>query len=126
MPRVKRGKTKTKKRESILKQTKGFKWHRKKKKRSAKEALIKAWSNAFKGRKNKKRNFRKLWNIKINAAARQNGTKYSELIDLMKKNKVDLDRKVLADLAEHEPEAFSAVVDKVKGETKTKKEEVKV
>ncbi|MEX1014511.1 MAG: 50S ribosomal protein L20 [Candidatus Paceibacterota bacterium] len=113
MARVKRGTTKHKKREKILKQTKGFKWGRKKKKRAAKEALIKKWSNAFKGRKNKKRDFRKLWNIKINAAARQNGLKYSELINLLKKNDIELDRKILADLAENNPETFKAVVEKV-------------
>jgi large subunit ribosomal protein L20 len=114
MPRVKRGKTKHKKREKLLKQTKGFKWHRKNKKKAANEALIKAWTYAFRDRKNKKRSIRRLWNIKINAGARGYDLKYSEFINLLKKNNIELDRKVLADLAENEPEAFEQLVDKVK------------
>lgn len=114
MPRVKRGKTAHKKRERLLKHTKGFKWGRKNKERAAKEALLHAWSHKFVGRKEKKRDFRALWNVKINAAARLNGTKYSDLINRLKEKSVCLDRKILADLAEHEPETFKKVVETVK------------
>jgi len=110
MPRVKRGKTSTKKREKLLKQTKGYKWHRKSKEKSAREALIKAWGYQYRDRKNRKRTFRNLWQIKINAAARENGTNYSSLINSLKKKNIALDRKTLADLAEHEPKTFSEVV----------------
>lgn len=114
MPRVKRGTTKHKKREKILKETKGFMFGRKNKKRLAKQALLKAWTYAFRDRRAKKRDFRRLWNVKINAAAREHGMKYSEFINLLKKNNIEIDRKTLADLAENEPAAFEAVVNKVK------------
>lgn len=114
MPRVKRGKTKTKKREKLLKQVKGFKWGRKNKKRAAKEAILHKYANAYKGRKEKKRDFRKLWNVRINAAARKNGTKYSDLIHALKENKVEIDRKVLAEIAKDEPKVFEKIVESVK------------
>src|SRR3989339_818249 len=114
MSRVKRGKNSNKKRESLLKHTKGFRWGRKSKERAAKEALLHAWSRAFKGRKEKKRVFRQLWNVKINAASRTNGITYSKLIPLLKAKKVKLDRKILADLAKNEPEVFAKVVEFVK------------
>jgi len=111
MPRVKRGTTAHKRREKVLKYTKGYRWGRKSKERAAKEALLHAWTHAFRGRKEKKRDFRTLWNIKINAATRENGLNYNKLIAALKKKKVDLDRKILADLAEHEPEVFKKVMD---------------
>ena len=110
MTRVKRGTTANKKRKSVLKYAKGFKWGRKSKERAAKEALLHAWTHAFKGRKEKKRSFRGLWQVKINAAARENELTYSRLISLLKKKGIALDRKILADLAENEPETFRAVV----------------
>ena len=110
MSRVKRGATANKKRKSILKYTKGFKWGRKSKERAAKEALLHAWTHAFRGRKEKKRSFRGLWQIKINAAAREIGLTYSRLTSLLKKKGIALDRKTLADLAENEPEVFKKVV----------------
>ena len=110
MTRVKRGATANKKRKSVLKYTKGFKWGRKSKERAAKEALLHAWTHAFKGRKEKKRTFRTLWQIKINAAARENDLTYSKLIPLLKKKNIILDRKTLADLAENEPETFKQIV----------------
>lgn len=113
MTRVKRGATANKKRKSVLKHTKGFKWGRKSKERAAKEALLHAWSHAFKGRKEKKRTFRTLWQIKINAAARENDLTYSKLIPLLKKKNIMLDRKTLADLAENEPETFKQIVAEV-------------
>ncbi len=114
MPRVKRGKIAHKKREKLLRYTKGFKWGRKSKERAAKEALLHAWSHAFRGRKEKKRNFRVLWQTKINAASRENGLTYSKLINLLKKANVKLDRKVLAGLAETNPEVLKKIIEEVK------------
>jgi len=111
MTRVKRGKTAHKKREKILKYTKGFSWGRKSKERAAKEALLHAWSNAFRGRKEKKRTYRQLWNVKINAAARTNGISYSKLINILKKNNIEIDRKILADLAQNEPKVFAKILE---------------
>lgn len=114
MPRVKRGKNKNKKRRKILKQTKGFRWHRKNKKKAAKQALMKAWSYAFRDRRAKKRNFRRLWNVRINAAVRNHGLKYSEFIHLLKKNDIKLNRKVLSDMAKDNPNEFENLVNLVK------------
>lgn len=114
MPRVKKSKTHAKKRRAVLKHAKGFRWGRKSKKRLAKEALLHAWSHAFRGRKEKKRNFRTLWNVKINAACRQNNMTYSKFIAALKKKNIELDRKILADLAQNEPEVFSKILEKVK------------
>jgi large subunit ribosomal protein L20 len=114
MSRVKRGKIAHKKREKILRYTKSFKWGRKSKERAAKEALLHAWSRSFKGRKEKKRVYRKLWNVQINAAARENGIKYSRFISALRKKNVKLDRKILAELARTEPEVFKKIVEFVK------------
>ena len=110
MTRVKRGVIAHKKRERLLKYTKGFRWGRKSKERAAKEALLHAWDHAFRGRKEKKRDFRTLWNVKINAVSRANGVKYSQFISNLKKANIKLDRKILAELAEHEPKVFEKVV----------------
>ena len=99
MTRIKRGVAAHKKREKILKLTKGFRWGRKSKERAAKEALLHAWTHAFRGRKEKKRSFRGLWQIKINAASRESGLAYNKFINLLKKKNVILDRKILAGLA---------------------------
>ena len=115
MPRVKGGVNAHKHREKTLKYTKGFKWGRKSKERAAKEALLHAWTHAFRGRKENKRNYRALWSVKINAAVREEaGMNYSRLISALKKKKVVLDRKILADLAEHEPAVFKKIVAFVK------------
>lgn len=114
MPRVKRGVTAHKKREKILKLTKGFKWGRKSKERAAKEALLHSLSRMFRGRKEKKRTFRTLWNVRINALAREEGTTYSKLIAALKAKNVQLDRKILAELAGKEPAIFRKVVASVK------------
>jgi len=117
MTRVKRGTIANKRRKKLLKAAKGFKWGRKSKYRAAKEALYHAWRNAFIGRKNKKRNFRRLWNIKINAGARMysdNGLNYSKFINGLKKANIELDRKVLAELAENHPEIFKKIIETVK------------
>jgi large subunit ribosomal protein L20 len=114
MPRVKRGTIANKRRAKVLKQTKGFKWGRKSKERYAKEALLHAGQHAFRGRKEKKRLYRQLWNVKINAAIREEGMSYSKFIAALKSANIVIDRKILAELAEHEPEAFKKVVAAVK------------
>jgi len=114
MPRVKRGTAAHKRRKKVLKQAKGYKWGRKTKYKQAKEALQHAWTHAYKDRKRKKRDFRSLWQIKINAAAREQGLTYSQFMALLKKNKIALDRKVLADLAEKNPTIFKKIVEQVK------------
>ncbi|OGZ95444.1 MAG: 50S ribosomal protein L20 [Candidatus Sungbacteria bacterium RIFCSPLOWO2_02_FULL_51_17] len=111
MTRVKRGTIAHKHREKLLKHAKGFRWGRKSKERAAKEALLHAWSNMFAGRKRKKREFRTLWQIKISAAARENGTSYSKLINALKKKHIELDRKILAELAEFHPDTFKKVLE---------------
>ena len=112
MSRVKRGKIAHKKRERLLRLTKGFRWDRKSKERAAKEALLHALSRQFRGRKEKKRNFRRLWNVRINAASRAGGVSYSRLIAGLKKHRIAIDRKILADLAKHEPEVFKKIAEK--------------
>ncbi len=97
-----------------MKHTKGFRWGRKSKERAAKEALLHAWSRAFRGRKEKKRVFRQLWNVQINAASREHGTKYSALISALQKKKVKIDRKMLAELAKNEPAVFKKIVEFVR------------
>jgi len=114
MTRVKRGVIAHKKREKILKKTKGLKWDRKSKERAAKEALLHSLSRKFRGRKEKKRNFRKLWQVKINAAARQEGLKYSTFTKLLKAKNIQLDRKILANLAENKKEIFKEIINFVK------------
>ena len=114
MPRVKRGVIAAKRRRNVLKHVKGFRWSRKSKERAAKEALLHAWTHAFRGRKEKKRDFRRLWNVKINAAVREEKLSYSRFIAALKKKGVALDRKILAELAEHEPEIFKKIVAFVK------------
>lgn len=111
MTRVKRGKTANKKRERILKYTKGFRWGRKSKERAAKEALLHAWSHAFRGRKEKKRNYRQLWQTQINAAVRTQGLSYSKFIVGLKKKNIIIDRKILADLAKNHPEVFQKILE---------------
>lgn len=110
MTRVKRGTTSHKRREKTLKYTKGFKWGRKSKERSANEALFHAWSYAFKSRKLLKRDKRKEWQSVINAGARGEQISYSKLMGALKKKNIMLDRKILARLAEHHPEIFKEVV----------------
>jgi len=114
MVRVKRGIIAHKKREKILRYTKGFHWGRKSKERLAKEALLHAWSHAFRGRKLKKRDFRRLWQTKIKAAVEFFGLKYNQFIFGLKKKQINLNRKILADLAENQPEIFQTIVEEVK------------
>lgn len=113
MTRVKRGKIALKRRRKILKYTKGFRWGRKSKERAAKEALLHAWTHAFRGRKEKKRNFRALWQVKINAASREYGLNYSKFISNLKTKKIGLNRKILAEIAQQEPDTFKKLVAEV-------------
>jgi len=114
MVRVKRGKAAHKRRRHLLKYAKGFRWGRKTKYRQAKEALYHAWEYAYRDRKSKKREFRKLWQIQINAACRPQGISYSKFIDGLKKNKIELDRKILSQLAQNHPEIFEKIAEKIK------------
>lgn len=110
MARVKRGTMKNKRRKYILAQTKGYRFDRKSKERVAKEAIKHAGSYAFKHRRAKKREFRQLWALRINAAARPLGFSYSKLIGALKKKNIALDRKSLAALAKDHPVVFEKVV----------------
>ena len=114
MTRVKRGTIAHKKREKVLKKTKGYKWGRKTKERAAKEALLHAESRMFKGRKEKKRNYRTLWQTQLNAAVRPFEISYNKFIDGLKKKNIEMDRKVLATIANKYPEAFTEIVKIVK------------
>ena len=114
MPRVKRGKTAHKRRKRLLKQAKGFHWGRKAKYRLAKDALYHAWEYAYRDRKVKKREFRKLWQIQINAACRQEGLPYGKFIAGLKKKKIGLDRKILSELAKENKDVFKKIVEEVK------------
>lgn len=114
MVRIKRGKIAHKRRKYLLKYTKGFRWGRKTKYRAAKEALLHAWSHAFKDRRRKKREARALWQIQINAACRQTGISYSKFMASLKKSKIELDRKILAILAQNYPEIFTEIIKKIK------------
>ena len=114
MTRVKRGVTANKRRKKIIKQAKGFKWGRKSKYKLAKDALKHAWVHAYVDRKKRKRDFRRLWQIKINASSREHGLSYSRFINKLKKAKIEIDRKILAHLAEKKPEVFEKIVEKIK------------
>lgn len=108
--RIKRGIGHVKRRKNLLKQTKGYRWGRKNQPKKAKVAVTKALRYAYIHRRTKKRDMRSLWQVRVNAGARLNGTTYSKLIHALKLKNVELDRKILADLAANHPEAFAAVV----------------
>ena len=114
MPRSVNSVAKRARRKKILKQAKGYFGRRKNVYTVAKNAIDKAMSYAYRDRKNNKRNFRALWIQRINAGARQHGLSYSQFMGKLKANNIDLNRKVLADLAMNNPDAFKAVVEKVK------------
>lgn len=114
MSRVKRAVGAHKKRRKILKMAKGYMWSRSNRFTVAKDAVRHALVHAYIDRRRKKRDFRRLWNIKINAAAREQGISYSRFIARLKKNKIELDRKILADLAENNPEIFAKIIQTVK------------
>ena len=110
--RVKRGATSHKKHAKIRSATKGMTHSRRRSYRMGKQGVVRALEYAYRDRRNKKRTFRTLWNTRINAAARLNGTTYSVLMKNLKDANISLDRKVLSELAVNEPAAFSAIVKK--------------
>lgn len=114
MPRVKRGMTHVKKRRKLLKAVKGYKWGRKKLIKLAKTARTKAGAHSYVDRRKKKRTARGLWQIKINAFVRDHGFSYSRFINALKINKIEIDRKILADLAVNNKETLEALISKIK------------
>ena len=108
--RVKRGVPARAKHKKILKAAKGMQHNRTRSFKMAKQAVIRALQYAYRDRRNRKRDFRQLWITRINAAARENGTTYGKLISDIKKSGIELDRKVLAEMAANEPAAFTSVV----------------
>ena len=114
MPRSVNSVASRKRRKKILKAAKGYFGRRKNVYTVAKNAVEKAMTYAYRDRKNNKRNFRSLWVMRINAGARLHGMSYSQFIGKIKANNIELNRKVLADLAMNNPEAFKAIVEKIK------------
>ena len=114
MPRSVNSVAKRARRKKVLKQAKGYFGRRKNVWTVAKNAVEKAMTYAYRDRKQKKRNFRALWIMRINAGARMHGLSYSQFMGAVKANGIELNRKVLADLAMNHPDAFKAIVDKVK------------
>ena len=114
MPRVKRGVTAHAKHKKVLKQAKGYYGARRKVYRVAKQAVIKAGQYAYRDRRQKKRQFRSLWITRINAEARNNGLSYSRMINGLNKAGIEVDRKMLADLAIHDKAAFGALAEQAK------------
>ena len=110
MARVKRGTTSSKRRRNVLKQVKGYRFGRSKKERQAREAIAHAGKYAFAHRRDKKNDFRRLWNVRINAALRLQNISYSKFIGTLKKKNIAIDRKIMAILAENDPESFSRLV----------------
>jgi large subunit ribosomal protein L20 len=116
MPRVKRGVTAHARHKKILALAKGYRGRRKNVFRIAKQAVMKAGQYAYRDRRTRKRVFRQLWIARINAASRELGVTYSKFMAGLKKAQIDIDRKVLADLAVNDPAAFGTIVDKVKAQ----------
>ena len=114
MARIKRGKAAHKRRKHLLKYAKGFRWGRKSKFRAAKVALYHAWEYSYRDRRTKKRDKRALWQTQINAACRAQNLPYNRFIFGLKKNKIELDRKILSNLAQNHPDIFKKVVEKAK------------
>ncbi len=112
--RTRKGAAKTQARKRLLKKAKGYVGGRRRLVRSRKETLVRAGAFAFVGRKNKKREFRRLWIVRINAGARENGLTYSQLMRGLKAAGSSLDRKMLADLAATEPQAFARIAEQAK------------
>jgi large subunit ribosomal protein L20 len=113
MPRVKRGTTANKRRKNVLREAKGFRWGRSTKFKAAKQALMKAWGYSYRDRKVKKRTMRRLWNISINTACKENGTTYRDFIFNMREKNIKLNRKVLSTIANEHPEMFVEILKKV-------------
>ena len=117
MPRVKRGVAARKRRNRILNEAKGYYGARSKLFKTAREAVEHGWRYAYRDRKQRKRTFRALWITRINAAARENGLSYSRLINGLKLANVEVDRKILAQLAVTDPQAFGALADLAKSQS---------
>ena len=113
MPRVKRGIHHLKRRKNILAKAKGYKWGRKKKIRLAKVAITKAGVYAFRDRRARKRSMRRLWQMKINAMLRSHRRSYASFMGSLRKANIALDRKILADIAEHDPRVFEEIISAV-------------
>ncbi len=113
MPRAKRGFKARRRRNRILKHASGYHSARSRLFAYAKEVVMKAWVYSYAHRKRRKRDFRRLWIARINAAARANGTTYSKLVHGLKKSNVEIDRKILADLAVHDAKVFTDIAKKV-------------
>ena len=111
MPRVKRGKTVLRRRKRLLKEAKGYYGARSRSYRKARETLLRAWSYAYRDRKTKKRTMRSLWIVRINAAARLANLSYSEFMGGLKKAGIELDRKVLADMAVHDQKGVEQIAE---------------
>jgi large subunit ribosomal protein L20 len=114
MPRVKRGTKRTERRKKILKRASGYFLTKSKLYQAAQEAVERGLKFAYIGRRQKKRQFRSLWIVRISAAAKLNGTSYSQLINGLKKAGIELDRKILADVAVSDPQGFTALVNQAK------------
>ena len=114
MPRANSTVSRHRRHRKIVKQEKGYYGARKSNFRSAKDAVQKAWQYAYRDRRTKKRNFRRLWIIRINAAVRLHGLSYSKFISAMKDKNIELNRKTLAHMAVHDPDGFAEVVNSVK------------
>jgi large subunit ribosomal protein L20 len=114
MSRVKRSVHSRKKRRAALERTKGYRGQASKSYKRAKEALLKADSYAYRDRRNRKRDFRRLWIVRINAAARREGLSYSQFMHGLKQAGIEVDRKVLADIAVRDPETFRRFADKAR------------
>ena len=114
MPRVKRGVTARARHKKVLELAKGFRGRRKNVYRIAKQAVMKAGQYAYRDRRNRKRVFRRLWIARINAAARSHGVTYSRFMAGVKKAAIEIDRKMLAELAVNDPAAFSGIVERAK------------
>jgi len=113
--RTLKGAARTKAKKRLFRKTKGYRGGRGKLLRSAKETVLRSGQFAYRDRKARRREFRKLWIIRINAAVRERGLRYSEFIAGLKQAEIELDRKTLSEMAIHDPDAFDAVVERVKG-----------
>lgn len=111
MARIKRGVAARKRKKRFLKHAKGYRGRRKNTIRTAREAIEKGWNHAYRDRRARKREFRRLWIVRINAGARQNGMPYNRLMHGLKQAGVQLDRKTLADIAVNDPDGFAALVE---------------
>jgi len=114
MTRVKKGVNALKNRRNTLKQTKGYRHGRKNKERLANEAIVHAGSHAFAHRRDKKGDFRRLWNVRMSALLKEEGTSYSKFISALKKKEIALDRKILSELAQNHPTVFKKILESVK------------